>query len=71
MFILRVGKISTGLGTQTEKKSRAKQKRDWKKPVYYFLFFLFHFSVSVSKHCFHESLLLGQLYTEKQGTGRE
>ena len=28
MFILRVGKISTGLGTQTEKKSRAKQERE-------------------------------------------
>lgn len=70
MFTLRVGKISTMLGTWTQKKSRAKQekkkkKRLGKKSVHYFLFFLFSFNVSLSKHCFHESLMLGQLYTEK------
>jgi hypothetical protein len=45
MFILRVGKISTGLGTQTEKKSRAKQERETGKNLY--IIFSSFYSISV------------------------
>lgn len=68
MFTLRFGKISTVQGTETQKnQERAKQKkRGWKKMVHYFLFsFLFHLLVGFLKHCFHDSLMLGQLYTKK------